>query len=254
MRIDKVETTSAAGGQTTNNQPVDSVSKGIENEIFNVQRQMRALSSKEDISVEERMKKRQEYQREISRLNAQLRQRKEEALKEEQKEQAVKERQKEALSETKQTENDEKRTVKKPEFNEQALTDNRAILAANSYMEQAKSEDGVIARIEGGIAVLKGEINLDKIRGMDVEPKKEELAAQRKRVQKASASQSSVLGKARKTMQAAEQTKIERAEGRPEKKVEMEGKDRVILKSTNFSKEKKQEGQPPFYTSLGIHI
>lgn len=246
MRIDKVETMgSAAGGQMTNVQPVDSVSKGIENEIFNVQRQMRALSSKEDISVEERMKKRQEYQQEISRLNAELRQRKEEALKE---------RQKETLSETKQTENGEKRTAKKSDFSEQALTDNRAFFAANSYMEQAKSEDGVIARIEGGIAVLKGEINLDKIRGMNVEPKQEELAAQRKRVQKASASQSSILGKARKTMQAAEQAKIERAEGRPEKKVEKEGKDRVILKSTNFSKEKKQEEQPPFYTSLGIHI
>ena len=75
MGIGNVRATEGiAGGQTAMARPVDSVSKGIQDEISNVQRKMQELSSKEDLSVEEKIKKRQELQQQISSLNTQLRQ------------------------------------------------------------------------------------------------------------------------------------------------------------------------------------
>lgn len=69
---------SAAGsmpvGQIAQPQPVDSVSRNIQNEIMVVQQKMQKLSSDESISIEEKVKKRQEFQKEISSLNARLRQ------------------------------------------------------------------------------------------------------------------------------------------------------------------------------------
>ncbi len=76
---------SISGSQMVEAKSMDSKSKSIENEIANVQRQKQELSSKKDISVEEKAKRRQELQQEISHLNVQLRQRQAEVRKEQQK-------------------------------------------------------------------------------------------------------------------------------------------------------------------------
>ena len=56
------------------NQATDSYSRNIQNQIENAQKQLQELSSNEDMSLEEKMKKRQEIQQQISDLNVQLRQ------------------------------------------------------------------------------------------------------------------------------------------------------------------------------------
>lgn len=56
------------------NQATDSYSRNIQSQIANAQKQLQELSSNEDMSLEEKMKKRQEIQQQISDLNMQLRQ------------------------------------------------------------------------------------------------------------------------------------------------------------------------------------
>lgn len=62
----------------------------------------------------------------------------------------------------------------------------KAVIASDSSREQAKKQETVIARIEGGIAILKSEIKLDEARGADVTKKQAELDKQEAKLQKAS--------------------------------------------------------------------
>ena len=63
---------------------MDSVSKNIQNQIANAQKKLQELSSNEELSIEDKMKKRQEIQQEINNLNQQLRQHQMEQRKEQQ--------------------------------------------------------------------------------------------------------------------------------------------------------------------------
>ena len=63
---------------------LDSVSKNIQNQIANAQKKLQELSSNEGLSIEDKMKKRQEIQQEINNLNQQLRQHQVEQIKEQQ--------------------------------------------------------------------------------------------------------------------------------------------------------------------------
>lgn len=65
---------------------VDTESKSIENDISDVERQKQAFSSKQDLTVDEKMKRRQELQQELSGLKTKLRISEAEAGKESQKE------------------------------------------------------------------------------------------------------------------------------------------------------------------------
>ena len=55
-------------------QTTDSVSKNIRDQIANAQKQLQEISSNKEMSVEQKMKRRQEIQQQISDLNNQLRQ------------------------------------------------------------------------------------------------------------------------------------------------------------------------------------
>ena len=66
------------------NQATDSYSRNIQSQIANAKKQLQELSSNEDMSLEEKMKKRQEIQQQISDLNMQLRQHQMEQRKEKQ--------------------------------------------------------------------------------------------------------------------------------------------------------------------------
>ncbi len=230
-----------AGGQMSMARPVDSVSKGIQNEISNVQRQMQELSSRADISVEEKMKKRQELQQQISSLNTQLRQHQA---------QMRQEQQKKASSDGRRTDNTAADTEKIGTG--MSGTGMRAMVAAGSSLERARQQGTVVREIEGDIGVLKSEISQDAARGADVEKKKEELAGLEERAQNAAASRSADLGEAGRNMRTA--ARAER-EGSDDKKViatgEKDSGDRVLIKSTNFTKEKSQ-GVQQLSTSVDI--
>lgn len=226
---------SVSGGYGGKVQPVDSISKSIQNEISGLQRKKQELASKEDMSVEEKAKKRQELQQELGSLNTRLRRRQAEARREQRKEMlaeqmraegtqergAVKQGVKADAVKAEETKPDEGRPVdaKAEESKDQvaegrngAVKDAAAVdgkekdkgvrgtdkeeagtgwqemqpvVAEGFAMEQSEAQGTVIARMEDGIVILKGEIRQDEVRGGNVEKKKEELEQQEERLQRA---------------------------------------------------------------------
>ena len=84
MRINGFSGTNTQTGTMGMTQGNDSVSKNIQNQIANAQQKLQDLSSNEEMSLEDKMKKRQEIQQEINNLNQQLRQHQIEQRKEQQ--------------------------------------------------------------------------------------------------------------------------------------------------------------------------
>ena len=74
MTINGISGANTQAAQIGMNQAMDSYSKNIQNQIANAQKQLQELSSNEEMTLEEKMKKRQEIQQQISDLNMQLRQ------------------------------------------------------------------------------------------------------------------------------------------------------------------------------------
>ena len=77
MRISMNGTNAQAGiqaGRINKPMEMDSFSKSIHNQISNAQKQLQELSENKDMSMEEKMKRRQEIQQQITDLNNQLRQ------------------------------------------------------------------------------------------------------------------------------------------------------------------------------------
>ena len=74
MTINGISGANTQTAQMGMNQAMDSYSKNIQNQIANAQKQLQELSSNEGMTLEEKMKKRQEIQQQISDLNMQLRQ------------------------------------------------------------------------------------------------------------------------------------------------------------------------------------
>lgn len=71
-------------GHSGMNMQADAVTKSIQRQIANAQKQLQEISSNKDMAMEEKMKKRQEIQKEIADLNLQLRQHQIEQRKEQQ--------------------------------------------------------------------------------------------------------------------------------------------------------------------------
>lgn len=264
----------ASGGQKTKAQPVDSVSKNIQNEISNVQRKRQELSSNEDISVEDKLKKRQEMQQEISRLNTQLRQRQAEMRREKQKDLLSEEMKKDSgktkEAEAKKAETKEAREAKETGKAERETKEEKGketekekksadisgmgmkeVAAADIALQQARSRRNVISGMENGIEILKGEIRQDEARGANVEGKQAALKKQEEKVQKASASQFSVLGNTYKVIVDATRANADVSKGAAGKNVKNSRDSDALIKSTNFAKEKNQSPQP-FYTSFTL--
>ena len=74
MRINGLNGVNTQTGGMNMMQTNDSVSKNIQNQIANAQKQLQEISSNKEMSIEEKLKKRQEIQQQISDLNNQLRQ------------------------------------------------------------------------------------------------------------------------------------------------------------------------------------
>ena len=74
MRINGISGTNTQIGQMGISNASDSYSKNIKNQIAGAQEKLKELSSNNEMSLEEKMKKRQEIQKQITDLNNQLRQ------------------------------------------------------------------------------------------------------------------------------------------------------------------------------------
>ena len=173
----------------------DSVSKSIQKQISNAQKALQELSSNKEMGVEEKMKRRQEIQKQITELNNQLRQHQIEQRKEQQ---AKKTSMDDMLGGT-------RRTAHKGGNQGVGLsqTSMKAMMSADSAREQAQVQSSVATKMEGRAGILESEIKLDSARGGDVEKKQEELAEVEQKVAKVQSEQMNTLEEANKELEAA---------------------------------------------------
>lgn len=197
MIINGINGANTQMGQMGLNQATDSYSKNIQNQIANAQKQLQELSSNEDMSLEEKMKKRQEIQQQISDLNMQLRQHQMEQRKE--KQQAKGSSMDDMLGGTRTTGN-AKAGSKSTGLSQASMT---AMISADSSIKQAKVQGSVATKMEGRSGIVKSEIKLDQARGGDTQKKEEELAEIEQKAQEAASSQLSTLADASRTMEEA---------------------------------------------------
>ena len=189
MKINGFNGTNTQTGAMGMAQANDSVSKNIQNQIANAQQKLQDLSSNEELSLEDKMKKRQEIQQEITNLNQQLRQHQIEQRKEQQSKKSSM-----MVAGTKNT------SAKKGTGLSQAGM--RAMISADSSMKQAKVQGSMATQMEGRAGVLESEIKQDAGKG-NTEKKEEELADLQTKAQSATASQMSSLSDANKSMEKA---------------------------------------------------
>lgn len=190
MKINGFNGTNTQTGAMGMAQANDSVSKNIQNQIANAQQKLQDLSSNEELSLEDKMKKRQEIQQEITNLNQQLRQHQIEQRKEQQ---SKKTSMDDMVAGTKNT------SAKKETGLSQAGM--RAMISADSSMKQAKVQGSMATQMEGRAGVIASEIKQDAGKGNT--EKKEELADLQAKAQSATASQMSSLSDANKSMEEA---------------------------------------------------
>lgn len=194
MKINGINGANTQMGQMGMNQATDSYSKNIQNQIANAQKQLQELSSNEDMTLEEKMKKRQEIQQQISDLNMQLRQHQIEQRKE--KQQAKGSSMDDMLGGTGNT-GSAKAGNKNTGLSQASMT---AMISADTSIKQAKVQGSVAASMEGRANVLKAEVKQD---GGNVEAKKKEIAELEQKAENATASQMNTLAEANKTMEEA---------------------------------------------------
>ena len=192
MKINGFNGTNTQIGAMGMAQANDSVSKNIQNQIANAKQKLQDLSSNEEMSLEDKMKKRQEIQQEINNLNQQLRQHQIEQRKEQQSKNSSS--MDDMVAGTKNT------SAKKGTGLSQAGM--RAMISADSSMKQAKVQGSMATQMEGRAGVLESEIKQDAGKG-NTEKKEEELADLQAKAQSATASQMSSLSDANKSMEAA---------------------------------------------------
>ena len=201
------------------NQIMDSYSKNIQNQIAGAQKQLQELSSNEEMTLEEKMKKRQEIQQQISDLNMQLRQHQMELRRAErsEKQQAKGSAMDEMLGGT-----NGKAGSKSAGLSQAGMT---AMISADTSMKLAKAQGSVATSMEGRAGVLEAEIKQDAGIGASVEKKKEELADVTQKAQAATASQMSTLAEANQAVEeaaAAERTAQKDSDTKEEKTIQAE--------------------------------
>ena len=230
-------------GQMGMNQATDSYSRNIQNQIADAQKQLQELSSNKDMTLEEKMKKRQEIQQQISDLNMQLRQHQ---IEQRRAAQSRSERQRAKGSST----NDMRGGTSKAESKSTGLSQASmtAMISADSSVKQAKVQGSVAVKMEGRAGVLESEIKLDKVRGNDTQAKEEELAEVEQKAQAATTSQLSTLADASRTMEEAAQE--ENASGAESENTRS---DNSVSESTQAA-ETSAASQPTAYTPVDIRL
>lgn len=231
MKINSSNGANTQMGQMGMNQATDSYSRNIQNQIANAQKQLQELSSNEEMTLEEKMKKRQEIQQQISDLNMQLRQHQVEQRKE--KQQAKGTSMDDMLGGTKGG----KSGSKSAGLSQASMT---AMISADTSIKQAKVQGSVATEMKGRANVLKAEIK----QSGSTEAKKAELADLEQKAVNATASQMNTLAKANKAVEeaaAAERTEKKASDAKEEKEAQAEGKTEKTADS-GAKGEKAQDG------------
>lgn len=185
MTINGINGENTQMGQMGMNRATDSYSRNIQNQITNAQKRLQELSSNEDMTLEERMKKRQEIQQQISDLNMQLRQHQMEqrraAMGGQGKQQTKGSPMGDLLGGTGNAGNT-KAGSKSAGLSQVSMT---AMISADSAIKQARVQGSVATKMEGRSGVLQSEIKMDQAIGGNTQKKEEELAEVEQKAQAA---------------------------------------------------------------------
>lgn len=173
---------SGAGMQMGQN-GMDAFSQNIQRQIAAKQKQLQEVSKSQDMSMEEKMKKRQEIQQEIAQLNNELRMHQIEQRKEQQSQKAAS--------------SDDQRTVKKTKKGRTGLSESAmsAMISADSSIKQAKVQKSTASHLEGKARVLRSELATEKGDAV-IGQKQKELADLDSKAEQAVAAQASSLADA----------------------------------------------------------
>ena len=200
------------------NQGTDSVSKNLQNQIANAQKQMQELGDNKEMSLEEKMKKRQEIQQQISDLQNQLRQHQIEKSKEN--------RQKKGSSMDDMLGGNRQSLKQAKGSKGMSNASMKALISADASMDQVKIQGAAKGQAEGKAGVLKAEIKLDSGRGGDTKKKEEELAKTEEKVNEITQSQMNALSDINKKVD--EAAKADREAEKVEEKEKAKKKETTI--------------------------
>ncbi|MCM1538163.1 MAG: FlxA-like family protein [bacterium] len=179
-------------GQSGQNE--DAFSKNIRKQIEQKQQELSELSAKEELSPEEKMKRRQELTKEISDLNMQLRQhRMEKRMQEKAERQKKSQDAQNARNAGAQSAGRTAKGAKKAQAAGFSAEGMSALLSADAAMNQAQVQGSVSNKMENRANVLKQEIKLDSARGGVTERKEAELAGVEAKAVSAAAAQAGSL-------------------------------------------------------------
>lgn len=195
MRINDVNGVNTQMGQRGMNQETDAYSRNLQNQIANAEKQLQELSSNKEMTIEEKMMKRQEIKKQITDLKNQLRQHQIEQRKEQQ--QSKSSSVEDMLGGCRKAAQSGKQGS---ELSQASMT---ALISADSSMKQAKVQGSMATKMAGRAGVLESEIKMDKGRGASTEKKEEELTDLKAKVQSATAAQMSTLTDANKAIEEA---------------------------------------------------
>lgn len=126
-----------------------------------------------------------------------------------------------------------------------------AIVSADSSVQQAARQGTVIAKTRDGIAILKGEMNQDKKRGIDTEKDQTEVEKMEKKEQRAISFQFSTLAEANNTMQTAAKTNTAGIKDGTPANSENNTFSNPFFNALNISQAQGQADSQRFFVSLG---
>lgn len=198
MNVSGISAACMQSGQIGMSQETDALSRDLQNQIQNLQKQLKEISANTEMPMETKMKKRQEIQKQISDLEIQLRQHQAEVRQEgRQKKQQKTEQPIDELSGAGEQSRNRQKGKQNAGLSQASM---QAMISADAAMEQAGVQGSVASKMEGRAGVLEIEIKLDTSRGGNPEAKREELAKVKEIADKASASQMQTLGEAGKKL------------------------------------------------------
>ena len=243
-RIGGADGAGAQAGAMGMNPASDPVSKDLLRQIDDAKKKLQELSSNEDLSAEEKMKKRQELQKKISDLNSQLRQHQME-MRREAAENAKKQKSQDSGQENPARTGKKADEVKGKQGSGLSGKRMQAMISADGSMKQAKVSGSAARRMEGKAGVLEAEIKLDSARGGSTEAKEAELAETKNRAKEAEASGMKSLKEAnRKVREEAGMGETDPETEKEEERAEQIEKDRTG--------EDKTSGEPGKYVDVRL--
>ncbi len=215
---------------------MDSASRNIQKQIEHAQKQLQDLSSNEDMTIEQKMEKRQEIQKQITELNQQLRQQQIDARKQAQQKNGT------AMDDMSGAKQRNQKGVAKQGMSGAGM---QAMISADISMKQAQVQGSVATDLKGKSNILEQEIKMDKARGANTEKKEEELAKLQQNAQTATSAQMETLTEANKTME-------EAAEKDSGSKTENDDKTEKLEERQNGAET--ESSQPLAYTPVDIRL